>query len=90
MDEEGSFGMLMPFVTVQSKGGPHDDVSYAAGYAMGLLDEKLCQGLGVVEMPVGLESVPQADLLAMRYGYRMTSTPEGEWSMLRLVKEEAL
>ena len=40
-DDETSYGLLMPFVTVVSKGGPHEDESYAAGWEMGVLDARL-------------------------------------------------
>lgn len=40
-DEEQGYGLVMPFVSVASKGGPYDDDAYAAGWAMGALDAKL-------------------------------------------------
>lgn len=67
MDEE--YDLVMPFVTVASVGGPHDDESFVAGYAMGLLDAALSTGCGSESMPVKESCLAQADLLAFRYGY---------------------
>ena len=87
-DDEGpaGFGLVMPFVTVASKGGPHDDESYAAGYAMGMLDAHLSGGSEGFEIIVHTESIPQADLLAMRFGYVMTENTTDEWTTLSFVK----
>ena len=77
MDEaepEVGYGLVMPFVTVASKGGPHDDESYVAGYAMGLLDGKLkiaaAHGFDRIPQMVRDTCTAQADLIAMRHGYR--------------------
>jgi hypothetical protein len=75
-DEFPDHGLVMPFVTVASRGGPHDDESYVAGYAMGLLDIYLKIGQVEDGIPVRGDSLPQADLLAMRYGYRMFVSPD--------------
>lgn len=71
-EDETEYGLLMPFVTVASKGGPHDDDSYVAGYAMGLLDVYLKIGRVAPGAPVREDSLAQADLLAMRYDYAMS------------------
>lgn len=68
-DDEVNLDLVMPFVTVVSKGGPHDDDSYVAGYAMGLLDAKLSDGGHQEPLAVRDDCLPQVDLLAMRYGY---------------------
>lgn len=71
-DEAPGYALGMPFVTVTSKGGPHEDNAYCAGYEMGLLDARLSliQGLATsAEYTIRAENRAQADLIAMRYGY---------------------
>lgn len=88
-DEASGFQMLMPFVTVASKGGPHDDQSYAAGWEMGALDSQLEHARALVlEKVIHASNAPQADLIAMRHGYRAAIEPTGTtgWSMLRLTR----
>lgn len=69
------FSLVMPFVTVASKGGPHDDVSYVAGYEMGLLAAKLAEVAELrryeyrAPLPIRRENLPQADLIGMRHNY---------------------
>jgi len=84
-NDEG-YGLVMPFVTVASKGGPHDDQSYVAGWEMGALDARLeHERPAVLEMPIQLDNVQQADLLAMKHGYGYTITEhDGQWSWLKL------
>lgn len=87
--EDAGFGLLMPFVTVTSKGGPHDDMSYTAGWEMGVLDTELEHSRALVaERVIHASNAPQADLIAMRHGYRAeiepTDTPG--WSTLRLTR----
>lgn len=36
--EPAEYDLVMPFVTVTSAGGPHDDDAYVAGFEMGALD----------------------------------------------------
>ena len=78
-DNEAGYGLVMPFVTVASKGGPHDDASYVSGWAMGALDARL----GAVMRQMSHEEtvrdvdLPQADLIAMKHGYRIESRSSG-------------
>jgi hypothetical protein len=94
-DEAGDmaeFGMLMPFVTVASKGGPHDDKSYAAGWEMGALDAELKHAIALVlERVIHTSNDRQADMIAMRHGYRADIAPTGTdgWSALRLTRTGA-
>lgn len=76
-DKEQGYGLVMPFVTVASKGGPYDDLAYCAGWAMGALDAKLGAVMRLMshEETVRTDDVPQADLVAMKNGYRLESTP---------------
>lgn len=67
--------LVMPFVTVTSKGGPHDDASYGAGWEMGALDLRL-QVAAALSLPLPQATVqrinlPQLDLIAMKNGTRM-------------------
>lgn len=89
------YEMVMPFVTVTSKGGPHDDEPYTAGWEMGGLYARM--EFTVVHYPFTLtirsESVPQADLIAMKFGYRMTAVqseevPEWTVALFEYIKEE--
>lgn len=84
-NEEQGCGLVMPFVSVSSKGGPYDDVAYAAGWAMGVLDARLCQRPLLHEETIRTADVQQADLVAMKYGYRMESTPSDyeEWTFTK-------
>lgn len=69
-DEQG-YGLVMPFVTVTSKGGPYDDLAYAAGWAMGVLDLRLAELQPVTHAEaVRSDDVSQADLVAMKNGYQ--------------------
>jgi len=84
---EPESALVMPFVTVASKGGPHDDESYVAGYAMGLLDAKLASGIPEHSETINAVSETQADLLAMRYGYRVVvAETGGEWVFATFTK----
>jgi hypothetical protein len=85
MSAEGEYGLVMPFVTVASVGGPHDDNSYVAGYEMGQLAARLDQ-VELLQseyrppMPIRRENLRQADLLAMRHSYTMVVDECGELS----------
>ena len=86
-DEE--LELLMPFVTVTSVGGPHDDNSYTAGWEMGSLDARLeYERPAVLELTINSANTPQADLLAMKHGYvgvAGESQVDG-WSFLTLTR----
>jgi len=74
-EQQGEFEMMMPFVVVESKGGPYDDAAYVAGCELGRLHAQLdvakSIGLPLPEVVLHVENVPQADLLAMHVGARM-------------------
>ena len=90
-DEETSYDLVVPFVTCTSKGGPHDDQSYVAGWAMGSLWARL-EGThpSIWEDTILTESVPQADLIAMHFGYgaHFVDGPDG-WSFMTLTNDPA-
>lgn len=71
MSADGSYDLVMPFVTVASNGGIHDDDSYVAGWEMGVLDFRLGlarnAGLGLPCATVHVGNMPQVDLIAMKH-----------------------
>ena len=74
--------IAMPFVTVASKGGPHDDQAYTCGYEMGYLDatlDALSQAGTATSWQVTIHRVnlAQADLIGMQYNLTMS---EGHWT----------
>lgn len=75
---EPSFDLVMPFVTVASKGGPHDDDAYVAGYEMGHLDAILSTGLPIFETTIHAVNTGQADLIAMKHRYQCRQEPSDE------------
>lgn len=89
-EEEQGYGLVMPFVTVTSKGGPHEDQAYVAGWEMGSLDARLeYERPSVLEMPIQLANVAQADLLAMKHGYGYEITEyDDQWSLLKLTRRQ--
>lgn len=85
-DEEPALELVMPFLTVTSKGGPHEDEAYTAGWEMGSLDELLASiRPPLVERPIRSDNAPQADLVAMKHGYSITLTEQGDgWHWMQL------
>lgn len=84
-DEGTGYSLVMPFVTVASKGGPYDDDAYVAGYEMGQLDAALALRPEEHAATVRTENAIQADLIAMRHGYTRTTevyAPSPEWSIV--------
>lgn len=75
-EDEFSYEMVMPFVAVQSKGGPYDDAAYVAGYQMGLLDAELSGSVFDQGRAIGVANRAQADLIAMRHGFIAEFTDE--------------
>jgi hypothetical protein len=68
-DDDVKYDLVMPFLPVQSRGGPHDDDAFTAGYEMGLLDGQLGNSEFDQGTPVRSGNREQADLIAMRHGY---------------------
>lgn len=65
---------LMPFLPVASKGGPHDDDAYTAGWEMGQLwhafEMSTVIGISALgDQTIRRENREQADLIAMHFGY---------------------
>ena len=84
------YGLLMPFVTVASVGGPHEDEPYAAGYQMGRIDGLLEHGVPgfPLEATIGAENLKQADLIAMRHGCVIVHDPAADvdgWAQVKFI-----
>lgn len=87
---DGAPELVMPFVTVASTGGPHDDAGYAAGWEMGALDAELRHSRPAdLRRTVHSANIPQADLVAMNHGYIATAQAlDDTWSELYLVRTD--
>lgn len=85
-DSSARWGLEIPFLPVASKGGPHDDDAYVAGWEMGQLEARLhYERPAVLEMNIHAENAEQAELLAMNSGYtaKMKHSADG-WYWLSL------
>lgn len=68
--DEETFGLVMPFVAVVSKGGPYDDPSFVAGYQAGEINGKLeSRRIAAATFLIYTTLIEQVDLIAMRHGY---------------------
>ena len=86
---EEEYGLVFPFVTCKSNGGPHDDESYAAGYEMGSLNMLLGNSQPHTHsQSIHTSNKAQADLIAMNHGYSIELTPtiHEEWTWLTVWK----
>jgi hypothetical protein len=85
-DQDGEpMELVMPFLNVTSRGGTFADEPYAAGWEMGAFDALLSLARpATVEVTIHTDNLPQADLIAMKAGYRVDKAiaSEGvpEWS----------
>jgi hypothetical protein len=87
-DEEPAYELVMPFITVQSKGGPHEDDAYVSGYQMGQLDAILTIPYVQEHNTVThTENVKQADLIGLKHGFSMEIVSEDDtWTTLKFVR----
>jgi len=87
-NDETEYDLALPFVSVKSMGGPHDDDSFVAGFEMGQLDIILgTPYLQTHVMTIHLENVKQADLIAMHYDFKMESEPEDDtWTTVTFTR----
>lgn len=95
---EAEYGLVMPFVTVASKGGPHDDESYAAGFECGQMNSRLAAiaamevGTARFDATIRTVNLDQHDLIAMRHGFtmeRLPAAPDAEvegWAFVRFAQ----
>lgn len=71
---DAEYGLVMPFVSVESNGGLHNDRAYVAGFRLGTIDHTLrtapreVRSLRFLIQP---DDVAQLDLIAMHHGFRM-------------------
>lgn len=65
--------LVLPFVTAESRGGPHDDDSYTAGFECGILWSALGIAASTNATPnPGIfkrANLAQIELMAMNYGF---------------------
>lgn len=97
-DPDTTWGLIVPFVVVESKGGPYNDQAFTAGYEMGIADMR-CRigneaGANDLRFPiVRTDCLPQLDLIAMHHGYTMHVHPADdtlpEWSACTLRSQHA-
>lgn len=80
------WGLEMPYLPVVSKGGPHDDDAYVAGWEMGMLDARLqYERPPLLDMNVHAENAEQVELIAMKHGYQAKMEPSIDgWYWLSL------
>lgn len=92
MTDNPGYDLVMPFVTVASKGGPHDDDAYTAGWEMGALDAFLSAARPVAhKQMIHAVNAEQADLIAMKNGYKAcvrSDDDDPDWSWLELQRSE--
>lgn len=93
-NEDGEYEMVLPFVAVESKGGPFRDDDYTAGWEMGWLDQRLTTLAAALESFPAEVSAPymvrtanlgQADLVAMRHGFKTETVQiHDEWASIQI------
>lgn len=92
-EEPAEYGLVMPFVAVTSKGGIYDDDAYTAGWEMGQLYTRLeRRGDAVLRVTIHSANAEQADLVAMRHGYRCDVERSEEcpdWTFATFTRGEA-
>lgn len=84
----------VPFVAVESLGGPYDDEAFSAGFQLGMLN----MGFFIDDfpdhfcMPMFRQSVRQADLIAMRHGWctRVHEEVDDQWVILSFFRSSAI
>jgi hypothetical protein len=93
------YEMVMPFVTVTSKGGPHDDDSYVAGFEVGEIHGELrtvhnfCGALGsdkpslTIAKTVHTANLEQLDLVAMAHGFTMRTVGDQPGEVASIFEE---
>lgn len=88
-DERHELELEMPFVAVASQGGPWEDDAFVAGWQACALDQHLAAGPDehVATLLAGLRE--QADLIAMRRGYRaeFQHTDVEGWVWMRFTRQ---
>lgn len=89
-DNEAEFDLIMPFVVCESNGGAYHDDSFCAGFHLGQIDAQMNVGLvgPGTALTVRTPSVPQLDLIAMRYGHAIeVAVSDDEWATVLIVSQ---
>ena len=73
--------LVIPFVIVESKGGPYQDESFVAGYQVGQIATQLevtaAIGAPSLELPIVRRAIlPQLELHAMHHGFPVLTVSE--------------
>jgi len=79
--QDHGMSLVLPFVVVESKGGPYADEPFVAGYQAGEIDARLAQaeliGADVVRVAMVRRALlPQLELHGMRYGFPVLTVSE--------------
>jgi hypothetical protein len=72
----------MPFVVVQSRGGPYEDKAFVAGVRYGMISstlDRLAAGTTSIAWWVEPSLVPQLDMLAMDHHLKFATMPADEY-----------
>lgn len=90
---EPEYQLVVPFVEVQSKGGRYEDNAFVAGFQMGTLWTVLLGSPPEVRVilwkPIYSDLIPQADLIAMKEGWKTEIVDEDEeWATLQFVRSD--
>jgi len=94
-DEDASiYDLVMPFVVCDDNGGPYEASAFVAGCRYTTIDHALrtIVQFGIIEYQHYVEPqlLPQLDLLAMHYGWKLTSEPweehPDEWTLASFEK----
>ena len=82
------YNLLLPFLPVESKGGPYDDLAFCAGYDVGYLHAQMRLGEeGVITTQVRSALVEQLDLCAMESDWHMQNNgEEDDWTSVVLLR----
>lgn len=93
-DDASDYGLVMPFLPVESRGGPYADAAYVAGWEMGRTDAVLeaAAALGLTPdtgLLIHSANREQVDLIAMHHGFTTDYEPldeDGVWGRVDFAK----
>lgn len=92
-ENEPTWGLVVPFTCCVSQGGAFDDLSFAAGYELGWLDQMMTWKTASIQAVTRGSTYKQLDLLAMHRGWVLTLLggpeirPEDEeWVQIELTR----
>lgn len=81
--QEDGYELVVPFIVCQSKGGPHEDDAFVAGFQCGQIDQALKTGPAVMAVRIWFPMVrtdlrEQLELIAMHRGYPVVEFEQSE------------